>query len=75
MTTRPSTPTVRSLAPTRRSAPEAARRRLTGPLVALLLAAGLAVVTVSVVQGGPSARLDDLVYGLTPGRGQRAGRP
>ena len=69
MTTRPSTPTVRSLAPTRRSAPEDARRRLTGPLVALLLTAGLAVVTVSVVQGGPSARLDDLVYGLTPGRG------
>ncbi|MGO4601017.1 phosphatase PAP2 family protein [Terrabacter sp. 2YAF2] len=68
MTTRPSTPTVRSPAPTRRSAPEDARRRLTGPLVALLLAAGLVVVTASVVQGGPSARLDDLVYALTPGR-------
>ena len=68
MTTRPSAPTVRPLAPTRRSAPEDARRRLTGPLVALLLAACLVVVTVSVVQGGPSARLDDLVYALTPGR-------
>ncbi|HET9632695.1 MAG TPA: phosphatase PAP2 family protein [Terrabacter sp.] len=40
-----------------------------GPGVALLLLAGLCVVTLSVVRDGPSVHLDDVVYGWTPGRG------
>jgi len=37
--------------------------------VALLLALGLVAVTVSVVLGGPTVRLDDIVLSATPGRG------
>jgi membrane-associated phospholipid phosphatase len=44
-------------------------RRRTGPLVALLLAVGLGLVTVGVVSGGALLRLDDRVLALTPGRG------
>lgn len=36
--------------------------------VALVLAAGLVLVTLSVVLGGPTLRVDDLVYARTPGR-------
>ncbi|GAA2021650.1 hypothetical protein GCM10009740_07930 [Terrabacter terrae] len=41
----------------------------TGPGVALLLALGLVAVTVSVVLGGPTVRLDDVVVSATPGSG------
>ncbi|WP_330476517.1 phosphatase PAP2 family protein [Terrabacter sp. C0L_2] len=40
-----------------------------GPLVALLLAVGLVLVTVGVVSGGALLMLDDRVLALTPGRG------
>ncbi|GAA2743781.1 hypothetical protein GCM10009868_18900 [Terrabacter aerolatus] len=51
------------------AAPGGSWRRLTGPLVALLLLAGLVVLTLSVERGGAAIRLDDRVLALTPGRG------
>ncbi len=41
--------------------------RVAGPLVPLLLAVALALVTAGLVLGGPTARLDATVYALTPG--------
>ena len=43
------------------------RRVAAGPLVPLLLAVALALVTASVVLGGPTVRVDDTVFALTPG--------
>lgn len=50
-------------------APEGLGRRLSGPVVALVLAAGLVLVTAGVVRGGAVIRLDDRLLALTPGRG------
>ncbi|WP_344256673.1 phosphatase PAP2 family protein [Terrabacter carboxydivorans] len=81
MTTRPTSRPTGSSGPTgsaRESAPVAKPgsgdtagfwRRLSGPVVAVLLAAGLVLVTLSVVSGGMAVRLDDRVLALTPGRG------
>jgi len=69
MTTRPSTRPSRDPAEAGGPSPETPWRRLSGPVVALVLAAGLVVVTSSVVRGGAAFRLDDLVLASTPGRG------
>ncbi len=56
--------------PARPAARPGDRRRptgLLGPIVPLLLAIGLALVTASVVRGGPTVRIDDAVFALTPG--------
>jgi membrane-associated phospholipid phosphatase len=44
-------------------------RRLVDVLVPVLLLVALVALTVGVVQGGITARIDDLVYGATPGQG------
>ncbi len=69
MTTRPSTRPARDPAEGVGLSPEPLWDRLSGPVVALGLAAALVVVTVSVVRGGAAIRLDHRVLALTPGRG------
>lgn len=78
MTIRPTSRPTGLTGPARESAPvgqsgsgdpDGFWRRLSGPVVAVLLAAGLVLVTLSVVSGGVAIRLDDRVLALTPGRG------
>lgn len=48
---------------------EGTRRRLSGPVVALVLGLGLVLLTLDVMRSGAAIRIDDRVAALTPGQG------